>query len=133
MSSVGQPLSRVDGVAKVTGAARYAAEFAPPGLAHGMIIQSTIAQGRITGIDTAEAERAPGVLAVLTHRNAPRLPYEKQHPTPVVDPPIGAPLPMLQDDLVRHNGQHVGWSSPRPWSPGLGFCRVGCRLSSIVG
>jgi xanthine dehydrogenase YagR molybdenum-binding subunit len=70
----GEPLSRVDGLAKVTGAARYAAEFARPELAHGVIIQSTIAKGRITEIDTSAAERAPGVLAVTTHRNAPELP-----------------------------------------------------------
>jgi xanthine dehydrogenase YagR molybdenum-binding subunit len=105
---IGEPLSRVDGAAKVTGAARYAAEFAPPRLAHGVIIQSTIAKGRITEIDASAAERAPGVLAVITHRNAPELPYQKQHPTPVVDPAIGVQLPMLQDDLVRHNGQHIG-------------------------
>ena len=51
---------------------------------------------------------ATGVLAVITHRNAPELPYQRQHPTPPVDPEVGAQLPMLQDDLVRHNGQHIG-------------------------
>jgi xanthine dehydrogenase YagR molybdenum-binding subunit len=107
-SATGEPLSRVDGIAKVTGAARYAAEFARPELAHGVIIQSTIAKGRITEIDTSAAEQAPGVLAVITHHNALELPYQKQHPTPPVDPEIGVQLPMLQDDLVRHNGQHIG-------------------------
>ena len=107
-TATGAPLSRVDGPAKVTGAARYAAEFMMPDVAYGAIVQSTIAKGRITGIDTSAAERAPGVLAVITHRNAPKLPYQKQHPTPPVDPEIGAQLPMLQDDLVRHNGQHIG-------------------------
>ena len=106
--ATGEPLSRLDGVAKVTGAARYAAEFAPPDLAHGAIIQSTIAKGRITEIDSSAAERAPGVLAVITHRNAPELPYQKQHPTPPVDPEVGVQLPMLHDNLVRHNGQHIG-------------------------
>jgi xanthine dehydrogenase YagR molybdenum-binding subunit len=107
-AATGAPYSRVDGPAKVTGAARYAAEFALPDLAHGAIVQSTIAKGRITGIDTAAAERAPGVLAVITHANAPRLPYRRQHPTPPVDPEIGMQIPVLQDDLVRHNGQYVG-------------------------
>jgi xanthine dehydrogenase YagR molybdenum-binding subunit len=107
-TATGAPLSRVDGVAKVTGAAKYAAEFARPDLAHGVIVQSTIAKGRITEIDTSAAERAPGVLAVITHPNAPELPYQKQHPTPPVDPEVGVQLPMLQDDLVRHNGQHIG-------------------------
>jgi xanthine dehydrogenase YagR molybdenum-binding subunit len=106
-SVVGEPLSRVEGVAKVTGAAKYAAEFVLPDLVHGVIVQSTIAKGRITEIDTAEAERAPGVLAVLTHQNAPRLPYRAPDPKPVVDPVIGLQIPMLQDDLVRHNGQHI--------------------------
>ena len=106
-AATGQPHSRVDGVAKVTGAAKYAAEFARPDLAYGAIVQSTIAKGRIVTIDTAAAERAPGVLAVITHENAPKLPYQRQHPTPPVDPEIGAQLPMLQDDLVRHNGQYV--------------------------
>jgi xanthine dehydrogenase YagR molybdenum-binding subunit len=106
--ATGEPLSRVDGVAKVTGAARYAAEFARPDLAYGAIIQSTIAKGRITEIDSSAAERAPGVLAVITHRNAPELPYQKQHPTPPVDPEVGVQLPMLHDNLVRHNGQHIG-------------------------
>jgi xanthine dehydrogenase YagR molybdenum-binding subunit len=107
-TATGEPLSRVDGVAKVTGAARYAAEFTLPDLAHGAIVQSTIAKGRITEMDTSAAERAPGVLAVITHRNAPKLPYQAPSPKPVVDPVIGLQIPMLQDDLVRHNGQHVG-------------------------
>jgi xanthine dehydrogenase YagR molybdenum-binding subunit len=106
-TAIGAPLTRVDGIAKVTGQARYAAEFQLPDLAHGAIVQSTIAKGRITEIDTAAAEAAPGVLAVLSHRNAPKLPYEKPWPPPPVDPMVGHQLPMLQDDLVRHNGQHV--------------------------
>ncbi len=70
---VGDPLDRVDGDAKVTGTARYAAEFAFDRMSHGCIVQSTVARGRIVRMDTAEAERAPGVLVVLTPRNAPRL------------------------------------------------------------
>ena len=72
---IGQPVSRVDGRQKVTGGATYAAEFDVPGLAHGAIVRSTVANGRIASIDSAAAERAPGVVAVLTHRNAPRLAY----------------------------------------------------------
>lgn len=66
---IGQPVNRVDGRQKVTGGAAYAAEFEMPDSAHAAIVRSTIAKGRITSIDTAEAERATGVLAVLTHRN----------------------------------------------------------------
>ena len=74
---IGQPVSRVDGRQKVTGGATYAAEFDQPGQAHGVIVRSTVANGRIASIDSAAAERAPGVVAVLTHRNAPRLAYRE--------------------------------------------------------
>lgn len=69
----GQPLSRVDGRLKVTGAARFAAEWEIPGLVYGAVVDSGIARGTVRAIDTGEASRAPGVLAVLTHENAPRL------------------------------------------------------------
>jgi len=70
--TIGQPISRIDGRQKVTGRATYAAEFDVPGQAHGAIVRSTIANGRIASIDSTAAERAPGVITVLTHRNAPR-------------------------------------------------------------
>ncbi len=70
---IGKETSRVDGVAKVTGQAKYAAEFQAPNLAYGFIVLGTVAKGRITAMDTRDAERAPGVIRVLTHRNAPRL------------------------------------------------------------
>ena len=70
---LGKEMSRVDGVAKVTGKAKYAAEFQVPNLAYGFIVTGTIAKGRITAIDAREAEAAPGVVRVLTHLNAPRL------------------------------------------------------------
>lgn len=101
---IGEPLDQVDGRLKVTGEARYAAEHHLPGLAHGVPIGSTVAKGRITAIDTAGAEKAPGVIAVLTHRNAPELPEWKEVPgTP--NPEVGKPLQPLRDDVVRHNGQ----------------------------
>src|SRR3954471_22508785 len=70
---IGKEMRRVDGVAKVTGLAKYAAEFQVPNLAHGFIVQGTVAKGAVSAIDTAEAERAPGVVRVLTHLNAPKL------------------------------------------------------------
>ena len=70
---IGQPVSRVDGRQKVTGGATYAAEFDQcPGLVHGVIVRSTIASGRIAGIDSAAAERAPGV-ARRAHASRTRL------------------------------------------------------------
>src|SRR5919112_2361453 len=70
---IGKEMSRVDGVAKVTGRAKYAAEFRAPNLAYGFIVLGTVAKGTITSMDTREAERAPGVVRVLTHLNAPKL------------------------------------------------------------
>ena len=102
---IGQPVSRVDGRQKVTGRATYAAEFDVPGLAHGVIVRSTVANGRIASIDSAAAERAPGVVAVLTHRNAPRLAY-RPHKA-VVDAAVGERLHVLQDDRVSHQGQPI--------------------------
>jgi len=104
---IGRPVDRVDGRAKVTGAARYAAELHPPGLVHAALVTSTIPKGRITAVDAATAERAPGVLAVFTHVNAPRLPYRPFDERPDVDPP-GEALRALQDAEVRFNGQPVG-------------------------
>ncbi len=104
--AMGSPVSRVDGPLKVAGQARFAAEFAPDGLVYGALKHSTIAKGRIADIDTAEAERAPGVVLVMTHRNAPRL-----KPTPAFGSNAkalgGDDVPAMQDDKVHWNGQPV--------------------------
>lgn len=63
---VGKPLNRVDGYLKVTGGARYAAEFPVTKITYGVTIQSAIAKGKIAQIDTKAAEQVPGVLAVMT-------------------------------------------------------------------
>jgi xanthine dehydrogenase YagR molybdenum-binding subunit len=102
---IGQPVSRVDGRQKVTGAAAYAAEFGVPDVAYATIVRSTVASGRIASVDSAEAERAPGVVAVLTHRNAPRLAYRSHRAG--VDPGVGERLHVLQDDRVNHQGQPI--------------------------
>ncbi len=73
MDAIGQPLERADAHLKVTGAARYAAEWDLPGLAYGAVVVSGIARGTVRAIDAKAARRTPGVLAVLTHENAPRL------------------------------------------------------------
>jgi xanthine dehydrogenase YagR molybdenum-binding subunit len=102
---IGQPVSRVDGRQKVTGGATYAAEFDQPGQAHGAIVRSTVASGRIASIDSTAADRAPGVLAVLSHQNAPKLPYREHRA--FVDPEVGERLHVLQDARVNHQGQPI--------------------------
>ena len=71
-SYVGQPISRIDGRAKVTGQAKYAAEYNVPNLAFGVVVSSAIAKGRIAQIDTTAALRLEGVLRVFTHADSPR-------------------------------------------------------------
>ena len=67
-------ITRVDGHLKVTGSVKYAAEYPFPGLVYGVVVSSTIAKGEITGIDSRAAERSPGVVAVISHLNAPAIP-----------------------------------------------------------
>ena len=68
-NSIGKPVSRVDGPAKVTGQAKYAAEFNMPGLVHGFVVSSKIAKGRIKSIDRSAALAVPGGLEVFAHDN----------------------------------------------------------------
>lgn len=99
-NSVGQPLDRVDGRLKVTGGAKYAAEFAVPNVAHAVIVQSTIASGTIVSIDGNAALAMPGVLALLTPDNAVKLKPSKPHEQTIT-------APLLQDRTIFFNGQHV--------------------------
>ncbi|GAA3112792.1 xanthine dehydrogenase family protein molybdopterin-binding subunit [Streptomyces rectiviolaceus] len=105
---IGRPLDRVDGHAKVTGAARYAAEIALPGLTHAVSVGARIPCGRITSIDTAEAERAVGVLAVLTHENIGKIAGQP----PLLPSLAGAVAPgetffPMQGDEIHYAGQHI--------------------------
>src|ERR1700680_278916 len=68
---VGKPLDRVDGRLKVTGGARYAYEMQQESVLYGFVVEASIGKGKIRSIDTRAAEKAPGVVLVLTHRNAP--------------------------------------------------------------
>ena len=103
---VGQPVQRLDGRLKVTGTAKYSAEFARPRLAYGVLIQSAIASGLVTNIDISAAKSAPGVIGILTRENAPHF---KAYPDELRKP--GAPgenrVP-LEDDQIYHAGQHLG-------------------------
>jgi xanthine dehydrogenase YagR molybdenum-binding subunit len=105
-SLIGQPVDRTDGRLKVTGGARYSAEIALPGIVYAALVTSTIAKGTITGINTAAAEKAPGVIAVFTHLNMPKL------PTPLIPKMPGGPterkISVLQDNAVFYNGQPIG-------------------------
>ena len=104
MSAIGQPIPRADGDLKVSGGAAYTADIHCSGTVRAVIVQSTIANGRIKSIDTSAAEEA-GVLAAFTHRNLPRM-----NPTP--NPwnhhsPHGQGYLPLQDDKIHYAGQPV--------------------------
>lgn len=103
---IGKPTSRVDGRAKVTGTARYAAEHRVSGLAFGWIVSSTVARGRIVRIQTDAASALPGVLRVFTHENAPRLARFDRSYRDEIAPP-GAPFRPLQDGEIRFSHQPV--------------------------
>lgn len=91
--ALGSDTVRVEGPAKVTGTATYAAEHTPPGCLYAWVVPATVARGRIASFDTAAALAEPGAVAVLTHENAPRI----EEPD---DPILGA----LRDDRVPHRG-----------------------------
>jgi xanthine dehydrogenase YagR molybdenum-binding subunit len=103
---IGAPRSRVDGPAKVTGAAKYAAEFEAPNLAYGYVVSSAVARGRIATIETAAAEAVPGVLKVFTHENRPRTAWFNSSYQDEVAPP-GTPFRPLYDDNVYYSGQPI--------------------------
>ena len=95
-------LSRVDGRLKVTGRAKYSAEYKVKDLVYGVLIGSTITKGTIKSIDTKKAEAAPGVLSVLTCFNAPKIPgYQTDTPSPK------GPLKIFYNDQIYFNGQPI--------------------------
>ncbi len=108
-ASVGKPLDRVDGRKKITGTAPYAAELQHDRLAHAFLVQTTIAKGRIAAIDTAAARRAPGVVAILSHENAPKLhgagTGNGKQSTQAGK--LGEERLPFSDDVVHYAGQHV--------------------------
>ncbi|TIX41958.1 MAG: xanthine dehydrogenase family protein molybdopterin-binding subunit, partial [Mesorhizobium sp.] len=104
---IGRPIDRIDGPLKVTGGATYAYENALDGTAYGYILGAAVAKGRIAEIDTAEAERAPAVLLVMTHRNAPAQPDFGPSVTPTVPEVFTRARPALNSDRVRYYDEPV--------------------------
>jgi xanthine dehydrogenase YagR molybdenum-binding subunit len=104
-TAIGQPLDRVDGPLKVTGKATYTADQNIPNLAYAVLVTSAIAKGTIASMDTRAAEREPGVLAVLTHKDKPRL---AKDPTEVAaGSPADRALQLLQDDRIVYGNQPI--------------------------
>jgi len=102
-SNIGQPLTRRDGVLKVTGAARYAADQHPPGMLYAVLAVSSVARGRVAFIDVAAAKAHPGVVAVITPANRPE---HAQDPDAKTNPFMFR-LDLLQSDRVRYANQPI--------------------------
>src|SRR5688572_11663849 len=102
---IGAPLSRIEGALKVTGKAPYTAEFPVKNLGYGFPVQSTIAAGKIASIDTGEAEKQPGVIRIITHKNALKL----QPGPPVTNANrMTRANPVLQNTTILFYGQYIG-------------------------
>ncbi|MCB5173954.1 xanthine dehydrogenase family protein molybdopterin-binding subunit [Microvirga lenta] len=103
---IGTPQSRVDGRAKVTGEAKYAAEFDAPDLAYGIVVTSAIAKGRIKSVDTSAALAVAGVLQVFTHENRAKTAWFDRNFRDETAPP-GSPFRPLYDDRVIYSAQPI--------------------------
>ncbi|MGZ3329323.1 MAG: xanthine dehydrogenase family protein molybdopterin-binding subunit, partial [Xanthobacteraceae bacterium] len=102
-SNIGQPLTRREGILKVKGEARYAADNHPPGMLHAVLAVSSIARGRVTFLDVAAAKRHPGVVEVMTSANRPALAEDPDAKTN----PFMFRLDLLQNDQVRYANQPI--------------------------
>jgi xanthine dehydrogenase YagR molybdenum-binding subunit len=103
---IGKPIPRVDGRAKVTGEAKYAAEYTAPGLVHGWVVSSPIARGKIVAIDARGALKLPGVIQVFSHENASGLAWFDSSYRDQIVPP-GSPFRPLYDAEIRFSAQPV--------------------------
>ena len=102
-SSIGQPLTRREGVLKTTGSARFAADNHPAGMVYAALAVSSIARGRVSALNVAAAKAHPGVIEIMTPANAPKLaldPDAKLHP-------FMFRLDLLQNDMVRYANQPI--------------------------
>jgi len=102
-SNIGQPLTRRDGVLKVRGEARYAADNHPPGMLHAVMAVSSIARGSVSFLDVEAAKAHPGVVEVMTPANRPALAEDPDAKTN----PFMFRLDLLQNDRVRYANQPI--------------------------
>lgn len=102
-SNAGQPITRRDGVLKVTGRATYAADNHPEGMLYAVTAVSSIARGWVTALDVDAAKAHPGVVEILTPANRPPLAHDPDEKMP----PFGFRVEVLQDDRVRYVNQPI--------------------------
>ena len=106
MTQIGQPISRLEGKLKVTGAAKYAGEYNVPGLLYGYIVNSVITKGKIIKIHTGAAAALTGVVKIFTHENRPSIAwFDIQYAD--MDAPPGTVFRPLHNADVKYNGQPI--------------------------
>ena len=105
LSPIGRDTPRVDGPQKVTGTARYTSDFHFPGLLYAVPVEATVANGRVVKLDTAAAEKMPGVRAILHRANVGKIYRSIQGPgfAGICE----ERRPPFEDDVVRYYGQYV--------------------------
>src|ERR1700752_2540795 len=104
-SPIGRDTPRIDGALKVTGTAHYASDFYFPGLLYAVPVEATIANGKITKLDTAVAEKMPGVRAILHRYNIGKI--FRSTPGQGINGICIERRPAFEDDIVRYYGQYV--------------------------
>ncbi|MCX2480982.1 xanthine dehydrogenase family protein molybdopterin-binding subunit [Pedobacter sp. MC2016-15] len=106
MAQIGQPISRLEGKLKVTGAAKYSGEYNVPDLLYGYVVNSSVTKGKIVTIHTGDAEALTGVVKVFTHLNRPGTAwFDMQYSD--MDAPPGAPFRPLHNEEIKFNGQPI--------------------------
>ena len=105
---IGQPATRQDAKLKVTGAAKYSAEFSLPGMVHAVLVTAPVGRGTIVGFDLDAARAAAGVIQIFTHENAPKLREIGQASASEVDASLGEMLLPFQSPEIVYNGQPIG-------------------------
>ena len=103
---IGRPTNRVEGELKVTGRAQYAAEYPAPDLLYGVIVSATVAAGRITNLEVAEASAVAGVVRIFTHENRGKAAWLDRKWRDEVAPP-GHPFRPLHSDRILFDGQPI--------------------------
>ncbi len=119
---IGKPIDRIDGRLKVMGQAPYAHEVQDGGTpACGFIVEATIGKGRVAEIDTSAAERAPGVLLVMTHKNAPA---QGAWGPMLTEDRFARSSPQLGSDRVRYYGEAVAFVVARSFEQARSASRL---------
>src|SRR5246127_1088648 len=104
-SPIGRKTPRIDGPLKVTGKAQYTSDFHFPGLLYAVPVEATIANGRVIKLDTAAAEKMPGVRAILHRENIGKI--SRSVLEPEMEGICEERRPAFEDDVVRYYGQYV--------------------------